>query len=52
MKKRGAEKEEKKSAKKRRGFLRLFRWGTLLPVVLLLAVGVALFITPLRFCSL
>ncbi len=45
MKKRGAEKEEKKSAKKRRGFLRLFRWGTLLPVVLLLAVGVALFIT-------
>lgn len=41
-----SEKGEKKKTKKRGGVLRLFRWGTLLPVLLLAAFGVALFAVP------
>lgn len=42
--KKAPEKGEKK--KKRRGILRLFRWGAPVPIVLLLGVGAALFAVP------
>ncbi len=43
--KKSASKKEKK-AKKKRGALRLFRWGSLLPIALLLGLGIALFAVP------
>lgn len=39
-------KKEKTKKRKKKGFLRLFRWGSLLPIALLLAAGVALFAVP------